>query len=363
MDVRHSSRYYRQEDYRLSTETSTERPQRVATMQDIGRELGLSAMTVSRALNGHPDVKEETRQKVLSWAAQRNYRPNRWARSLVTRKSQIVGIVIPDITHNFFSEITRSVQEIIEPAGYDLMLCHTHSDPSRERSAIDTLVGNHVDGLVVASEQPEADPSFFVNLAQGTVPFVLVDRFFPDLQAAQIRADDFQIGKLATEYLISLGHRRIAHLEGPAISPSRLRKEGYLTAMSAAELPVNPAWIVRSDYTYDGGERAMKQLLQLDPAPTAVCSGNDAAAMGAIRACLDAGLNVPRDVSVMGAGSIEGSYHPVPFLTTMDWPRRELGHEAGEMLLRAIRSKEPLAPVERVYQPTLLVRQSTAALL
>lgn len=331
-------------------------------MQDIGRELGLSAMTVSRALNGHPDVKEETRQKVLAWAAQRNYRPNRWARSLVTRKSQIIGIVIPDITHNFFSEITRSVQEIIEPHGYDLMLCHTHGDSAREQGVIDTLVGNHVDGLVVASEQPEDNPEFFVNLAKEHVPYVLVDRFFPSLSAIQIRADDFAIGKLATEYLISLGHRRIAHLDGRQISPSRLRREGYLAAMAAHELPVDPRWVVGSDYSHDGGVRAMQTLLALDPRPTAVCCGNDVSAMGAIRACRDAGLSVPQDMSITGAGSIEGAYHPVPFLTTMDWPLRELGHQAGELLLEAIRGNNDVQPIERIYEPHLLVRQSTSPL-
>src|SRR3954451_7048697 len=132
------------------------RPRRpVATIADIGRELGISAMTVSRALNGSPDVNEETRRKVLFHAERMNYRPNRWARSLVTQKSHIVGIIVPDISHSFFSEITRAVQETVEPHGYDLMLCHTHGDVQREHAAIDMLLGSRVDGLIVASQRQE----------------------------------------------------------------------------------------------------------------------------------------------------------------------------------------------------------------
>lgn len=331
-------------------------------MQDIGRELGLSAMTVSRALNGHPDVKEETRRKVLAWAAKRNYRPNRWARSLVTRRSQIIGVVIPDISHSFFSEITRGVQDVIEAQGYDLMLCHTHGDAARERSVVDTLVGSHVDGLIVASEQPELDPGFFESLTTQRVPFVLVDRIFPSLASLQVRADDFEVGRLATEYLIQIGHQRIAHLEGRAISPSRLRREGYLTAMHAHNLPVDPAWIVSSDYSYEGGREAATHLLKLSRRPTAILAGNDPAAMGAVFGCRDAGLDVPRDMSIVGAGNIEGFQHPQPFLTTMDWPRREMGVEAAKMLLEAVAGTGEPGPAERVYTPQLVVRQSTASL-
>src|SRR3954454_23638384 len=130
----------------------------VATISDIGREMGISAMTVSRALNGSPDVNEGTRRKVLFHAERLNYRPNRWARSLVTQKSHIIGIIVPDISHSFFSEITRAVQEVLEQHGYDLMLCHTHGDVAREEAAINMLLGSCADGLIVSSQRAETEP-------------------------------------------------------------------------------------------------------------------------------------------------------------------------------------------------------------
>ncbi|MGH9632847.1 MAG: LacI family DNA-binding transcriptional regulator, partial [Bryobacteraceae bacterium] len=156
----------------------TSRRKKAATVEGIGRELGISAMTVSRALNGHPAVNEETRRKVLQHAERLNYRPNRWARSLVTQKSHIIGIVVPDISHSFFSEITRAVQETIEPHGYDLMLCHTHADVEREKSAIDMLLGSRVDGLIIASSRREDDPGILLELQRQGTPFVLLDRSF-----------------------------------------------------------------------------------------------------------------------------------------------------------------------------------------
>jgi LacI family transcriptional regulator len=331
---------------------------RAATIADIGRELGLSAMTVSRALNGSPDVNEETRQRVLSQAARVKYRPNRWARSLVTQKSRVIGIVVPDISHSFFSEITRAVQQTLEPHGYALMLCHTDGDVRREEAAIDMLLGSRVDGLIVASQRAEADPGMFTGLR---TPFVLLDRSFGSMDCACARTDDVQVGELATQHLVDLGHRRIAHLRGCDVSAGRLRFEGFRRAMQRNGLAIDDAYVVDGGFRFEGGRAGMARLLGLEFRPTAVFAANDPSAIGAIQACRDAGLRVPQDVSVIGAGAVEGPLTPLPFLTTVDWSREALGREAAELLLAAMDDEPPPAR-EFIAQPMLVRRQSTARL-
>jgi LacI family transcriptional regulator len=333
-----------------------------ATIVDIARKLGVSAMTVSRALTGSSEVSQDTRERVLRCARELNYRPHRWARSLVTRKSSVVGIVIPDIAHSYFAEITRGVEEVLEHAGYDLLLCHSSMDPRRETSEIDTLIGSRAAGLIVASEQPEREPGVFAELQKNGIPFVLVDRFFPGHDFASVRVDDLAVGRLATEHLIELGHRSIAHIKGQQLSPGSLRYRGYLGAMRKRGLPVDKQFVVRGAFSLESGRDAMAQLLRLDSRPTAVFAANDPMAIGAVYACRDAGLRVPDDVSIIGAGNIEGVHHPNPFLTTVDWPRIDLGRAAAKMLLGLIAEPEQKQSAAEILAPRLLNRQSTGEL-
>jgi DNA-binding LacI/PurR family transcriptional regulator len=326
------------------------------TILDVARLAGVSAMTVSRALRGHAAVHPRTRELVQRCAQQLGYRPHRWARSLVTRSSRIIGVVVPDISHTYFAEITAGVEEVVEGAGYDLLLCHSRMDPLRERKEINMLLESRVDGLVVASEQDEA---MFLDLHQRRFPFVLVDRYFPPHKLPSVRVSDIEVGRIATNYLISLGHQQIGHILGPNLSVGMLRHRGYVEALRAHGLPVRKERIVAGNFGPEGGRNAMQQLLRLTNPPTAVFAANDPMAVGAIFACREAGVRVPEDISIVGAGSIEGSNLPSPFLTTIDWPRQELGRSAARMLLSAIANPEQAAG-ETVFDPQLLVRASTA---
>ena len=329
-----------------------------ATIVDIARKLGLSAMTVSRALNGNGEVSVKTRERVLACASALNYHPNRWARSLVTRKSLIIGVVIPDIAHSFFTEIVTGIEEVVEKAGYDILLCHSRSDPARERSEIETLTGSRVDGLIVAPVQPEQEPGPFADLHRRGAPVVLVDRFFPGWDFHYVGVDDRAVGRLATSFLLKQGHQRVAHIAGPPISTGSLRRRGFLDALRAAHVPWRKEWIAEGDFDIEGGRQAMHRLIAAKPRPTAVFAANDPMAIGAFYACRDAGLRVPEDISIVGAGNIEGPHHPNPFFTTVEWPRVELGRIAGTLLLKAI--SNPKMPVEnQIFQPELLERQST----
>jgi LacI family transcriptional regulator len=330
------------------------------TIVHIARKLGISAMTVSRALNGNSEVSRETRKKVLRCADDLGYRRNRWARSLVTQKSLIVGIVIPDISHSYFAEVTRGVEEVIEKAGFDLLLCHSNLNPHQENAEVDMLVGSRIEGLIVASEQPENSPQLFLRLRQQRVPFVLVDRYFPKHRLPSVRVDDIEVGRLAADHLLELGHRRIAHIHGPRLSPATLRQRGFEARLRERGAPAGPELIVGGRFDHASGREAMKKLLALDRPPTAVFAGNDPMAVGALNACREAGVAVPGDVSIMGAGNIEGEMAPNPFLTTIDWPRVELGRIAATLLIASIANPDQ-EPREEVLPPRLLTRQSTAA--
>lgn len=332
------------------------------TITDIAGRLGISAMTVSRALTGKPDVSPEMREKVTECANVLGYRPNRWARSLVTQRSFMIGVVIPEIAHSFFSDVISGIEEVLDEADYDILLCHSRGDAARERSEIQTLVGSQIDGLIVASVQAWNSPSFFLELREHDVPFVLFDRIFPGQSFSSVSLDDFVAGRIAVEFLLSLGHTEIAHIAGPPVSPGRLRKEGFLHGLKRAKISIPADWVIRAPFDMEGGYHAAAKLLNLPVRPTAIFAANDPLAIGAVRACRDAGLKVPGDVSVMGVGNVEGVYHPNPFLTTIDWPRPELGRKAATLLLEALRNGSAPHLPSHVYQPEVVVRQSTAQL-
>jgi LacI family transcriptional regulator len=330
------------------------------TLSDIANKLSVSTMTVSRALRGSPEVSDRTRKRVLRCAEQLGYRPNRWARSLVTRRTSIIGVVVPDISHSFFAEVMRGIDEVLSQAGYNVLLCDSCLDPEKEKAEIEMLISSMVDGLIVASEQPEKAPQLFRNLTQKGVRFVLVDRFFPRWSFPAVVTDDLAVGRLATEHLINLGHTRIAHIQGPCLSPASLRLRGYCETLEAQGLPVNQTWIRLGNFDIRSGREAMAGLLRCRPRPTAVFAGNDPMAIGAVYACREAGLSVPGQMSMVGAGNIEGLHHPSPFLTTVDWPRQELGRCAASLLLSMTgNSGSSPSDLVRTFPPRLMERQST----
>jgi len=334
----------------------------MTTIQDVAGDLGLSAMTVSRALNGHPDVKEETRRRVIARASELNYRPNRWARSLVTQRSRIVGAVIPKITYSFFGEIIGGLQNVLEEQGYSLILSNSSEDPEREKREIDMLVGSRAEGLVIASVFRHDDPSFIRGLQDEGVPMVLIDRIFPGFEASSATTDDYRVGCLAAEHLIGLGHKHIAHITGPPVSTAEQRRQGFLDTLKAAGIEMPPRYIAEGGgFDVEAGVAGMKKLLKLTPRPTAVFGPSDPASMGAVQAVHQAGLSVPEDISIIGAGAIEYDYLPDPFMTTLRWDRRAMGEKAGHMLVRLM-AGEDLSHEAVVMPPTLIVRRSTAQL-
>ena len=329
------------------------------TLADIARELGVSKMTVSRAINNHPLINAETRTRVLEVARRLNYQPNQHARALATNRSHLIGVVVPDLMHSYFAEIYRGVEAVARPLGYRNLICNTDEDAAKELDETEALLPR-TDGLIVASSLPPAKIGFYKRIVKEGAKVVFIDRRLKGLNCPVVTTDDVQVGMLATEHLISLGHRRIGHLRGTSASTSEGRFEGYRRALEKHRLPLDDALVRDCGFSERDGYEATRLWLAEGPLPGAVFAVNDPAAIGAMQALEEAGRRVGRDVAVVGSGNIHyGDMLRVP-LTTVSWSRSEMGQQAARLLLQLIEGEAP-GKRQVVLPPELIVRSSTGA--
>jgi LacI family transcriptional regulator len=331
-------------------------------MKDIARDLGVSVMTVSKVLRNHSDIGEATRKRVLERIRELNYTPNAAARALVTGRSNVIGLVVPDLVHPFFGELAKGLSSVIRDKDYSLVISSSEEDPALEQREIRHLLARGVDALVIASVQ--SDAASFQEIEERQTPYVLIDRRVEGVAANFIGVDDELIGYLATEHLIRAGCRRIAHIAGTDLSSGIGRLRGYRKAMEKHAIPVPPDYVVSRAQADDLGDvtghEAMRKLLALPQTPDGVFCFNDPAAMGAMLAILEADLAIPGDIAVAGCGDVHyAKYLTVP-LTTVAQQTGKMGQKAGELVLSLVQSKRTAArPRTILLQPRLQVRQST----
>lgn len=327
------------------------------TMLDIAKGLNVSVVTVSKVLRNKGKISAATRKRVLQRAKELNYQTNWIARSLVMRKTFTVGLLLPDFTHPFFAEVAKAVAETVRPHGYHVIISYFEEDPELERKEADSLVARQVDGLIAASAQ--SDGEMFEGILERKVPLVLIDRPIAGLAASFVGADNEMIGRLATNHLVAQGCTRIAHLRGPKIGIAAERLAGYRYALEKHDLACSPRYVVGARYGDDGGYCAMKKLLQADPVPNGVFCYNDPVAIGAMKAIEEAGLKVPDDIKVVGAGNVHYSDMLAVPLTTVDQGTVQIGRQAAELLMEQIGAKKKVRPRRVLIPPKLVVRQST----
>ena len=332
------------------------------TMQDIAKGLDVSVVTVSKVLRNQGKISSRTRQRVLERAQKLNYQPNWIARSLVTRRTYTIGLLLPDFTHPFFAEIAKAVAETTRPLGYHVIISYFEEDANLERIEAQSLVARQVDGLIVATVQSSAGVDLFAGIRKRRLPLVLIDRPLAGVQASFVGVDNEMIGRLATNHLIEQGCRRIAHLRGPALGIAAARIAGYRHALAAHSLKTAAGLIVEARYEDQSGYHAMCKLLRTKPIPDGVFCYNDPVAIGAMKAILEAGLRIPEDIAVVGAGNVRYSDLLAVPLTTVDQSARQIGSRAAELLLEQIGSKRALRPKQVWIEPRLVVRQSTRRL-
>ena len=331
------------------------------TMKDIARDVGVSVVTVSKVLRNHSDISSETRKRVLKRMKELNYQPNPAARTLVSGRTNLIGLVVPDLVHPFFAEVAKGISAKLRTEEYSLIISSTEDDSSLEGREIQQMLARRVDALILASTQ--RDGHSLRRIEEADVPCVLLDRKVKGVKGSFVGIDDVAAGAMATEHLLGIGCRVVAHIAGSDVSTSWDRQEGYSSTMAKKGFKLPPAYIVRRGHGDDSGDEAgfaaMQQLLQLKPRPDGIFCCNDPIAMGAMRAILEAGLSIPADIAVVGCGNVNyADFLRVP-LTSIDQGSSRLGESAAKLALRMIKRKAEAPPASVVLGAELVIRAST----
>lgn len=326
-------------------------------MKEVAEAARVSVNTVSRALNGKPEISPETRAKILEVAAKLGYRPNRLARGLRSNKTGIIGVIVADIANPYFSMLVKGIVKATRAHDYSIVLQSTDENYAREEEAIQVLLAERVDGVLLAPTQRGTET--IEELDESGIPFVLMSRYFTELDTDYVIMDDLQGGFLATEYLLKQGHERIAMVNGPLyISSARERFEGYKKALSEHGLKVDTSLIVTGALTMNDGYKAARRLLQSSP-PSAIFAFSDFVAFGVMRALREQGLKVPKDVAVVGFDDIMFASCLETPLTTVGGRTEMVGYEAAELLIRKLSGKGA-TELHQIRLPVQLVMRATA---
>ncbi len=328
-------------------------------IRDIAALAGVSVATVSRVLNGRPDVSSATRDVVLQHIRERGYVTSRSARALAGGRTGLIGLTVPYMVDNYFAQILTGATEAAYERDARLVVCPTRFEHDREVSLLTRLMHGTTDGALLIL--PSETPAELTALQRQGYPFVVVDPATPlDDAIPVVAAANWTGGKTATAHLIALGHRRIGVITGRRNEiASRDRLAGYHSALLAVELAADPALLVESDFSIDGGWRAARRLLARHQPPTAIFAFNDNMAVGALRAARELGLDVPGRLSVVGFDDVENASLVTPALTTVRQPLQEMGRVAAGILYRLI-DDQPLDVTRIELSTRLVVRASTA---
>ena len=328
------------------------------TIRDVARLASVSPMTVSRVINDSTLVSRDTRRRVEEAISELGYVPSRLARGLSAQRTGTLAVIVPDVANPFFTQIVRSAEEVARRAGYRVLLCDTRADLVIEREVIEEMIAHRVEGIVIA---PVSDRSrdHLRRLEKFAVPYVLVDRTVPGIDADAVLGDSAEGAQRLVEHLLSLGHRRIGMIvESSEVSTARDRRGGYEAALRAADLPVDPALVAEGTVDPQGGHEGMQRLLALDDPPTAVFTVNNLVALGAIEAVRAAGLEVPDDIALVCFDDIEYASRLYPFLTVMEQPAETFGTLSTQLLLERIERRAPERARVVVLPAEFVVRRS-----
>jgi LacI family transcriptional regulator len=333
----------------------------ITRLKDIADDLGVSVVTVSRALRDRPDIARDTKARILDRVKQLNYRPNLMARSLVTGRSSLIGLVVPDLIHPFFAEIAKALAAALRRKNYFLIVSSSESDPQLEQDEIEHMLAHRLDCFVVASCQK--NPESLLRITEAGVPLVLVDRSFQGFASNFVGVNDYRAGELAAAHLIAQGCKRIAHIRGPITRVGNDRAAGYQRTLKKHRLPALEKYIVASGEASDSdgetrGKHAMEALLALRPRPDGVFCFNDTVALGAMVKAIDAGLRIPRDLAIVGCGNFHYSSNLRVPLSSVDQKSKQLGERSARMIASLL-EKPSARPRSVILEPELIVRDSS----
>jgi DNA-binding LacI/PurR family transcriptional regulator len=323
-------------------------------MEDVAQEAGVSRALVSLVMRAQPNVSEERRARVLEAAGRLGYRPNAMARSLASRRTRTVGVILDDLRNPFFAEIAGGIEELASELGYQVLLGAGGRQARRERTSLATLLEYRVDGVILVSPRMR---TVDIAAAAAEVPVVMVGRQVRGVDADLVIIDENLGIQLVLEHLIGLGHEHIAHVDGGRGAGGPQRKSAFLRWMRAHRLGAR-ARVIAGDFTEEAGAAAARTLLTGPELPTAVFAANDMVAAGLLGGFDQAGVQVPGDVSIVGYDNNFIAHLAHVSLTTVDQPRTDMGRMALELLLDRLDNRR--AGVVRLVEPSLVVRSTTA---
>jgi DNA-binding LacI/PurR family transcriptional regulator len=323
-------------------------------MEDVAHEAGVSRALVSLVMRSQPNVSAERRHRVQEAAARLGYRPNAMARSLASRRSKTVGVILDDLRNPFFAEIAGGVEELASELGYQLLLGAGGRQARRERASLAALLEYRVDGIILVSPRMRAAD---IAAAAAEAPLVMVGRQVRGIDADFVLIDEAHGTELVLGHLVELGHERIAHVDGGNGAGGPQRRAAYVRGMKAHRLGRHVR-VIPGDFTEEAGVAAATALLAEPELPSAIFAANDMIAAGLLGGFDRAGVEVPAEVSIVGYDNISIAHLAHVSLTTVDQPRTEMGRLALELLLDRIDNRRPSAV--RLLEPGLVVRSTTA---
>ncbi len=335
------------------------------TIKDIARELSISPSTVSRALKDHPDISVETKKAVNALADKLNYQPNIVALNLRQKKTNTIGVIIPEVVHFFFSTVISGIEDVAYQAGYNVILAQSNESYVREVASIKTLFNSRVDGMLLSLSRETTNFDHVESIISKGVPIVFYDRMYNSPTSSKVIVDDYAGAKEAVNHLIEQGCKNIAHLVGAPnliISIDRLR--GYKDALKENKMEVKENLIFAcNEGTFDEGKAVTAKFLNSPIKVDALFANNDPMAMGAMMAIKEKGLKIPQDIAVIGFSNWFIGEMMEPSLSTIDQPGFEMGQEAARLLIRQIelKVKDQYEPVEeiKILKTRLIIRESS----
>lgn len=335
-----------------------------ASITDLAQQLNISVSTVSRALSGHTAISEATVKRVTTLAKELGYQPNSLAAGLRKGRSNMLGVVVPHIDGNFFSQVVKGIEAAASKAGYHVLICQSNEDVVHERANVETLMNAQVEGILVSVSRTTREVRHFEKVRKRDIPLVFFDRILDGFDVNAVVLDDRAGGYRATKHLLEQGYRRIAHFTGPQhLNIYKFRRQGYEDALREYGLPVAEELILFGDMKIEDGSAGMRRLLALPQPPDAVFSGSDSSAAGALQVLAERGLRVPEDMGLVGFSNELFSRLTVPQLTSIDQHCELMGRSATGLLLQLMQEREQhYAPRHVVLQPDLFVRASSLRL-
>lgn len=332
------------------------------TITEIAKELGVSPSTVSRALNNHPAISKKTKKAVVKLARKKNYQPNLLALNLLQRKTNTIGVIVPEITSYFFSSVINGIQDVVNTFGVNMIIGQSNESYQEEKSIVQTFASIRVDGFLISPSFETKKYDHLESLIGNNIPLVIFDRDCEGINVDKVFVDEYNGAYQAVEYLIETGCKRIAHIAGKqSLSTARHRLKAYKDALTKHNIPINEDYIIETNgFAPEHGIEPAKQLLALPKPPDAIFTINDGVAIGAMYVIKDAGIQIPEEISVIGFDDDPHSSYFKPSLSTVWQPTYEMGMLSARILMKRINTNNDLSKVrvESLF-PELVVRGSS----